>query len=58
MIRRLAVLAGIAALPAAAARLVIGRGAGRLLDAPRTTDAEASLGPELEKILREKKEKK
>ena len=50
MIRRLAALAGLAALPAAAARLVIGRGAGRLLDAPRTTEAEASLGPELDAL--------
>lgn len=50
MIRRLAVLAGLAALPAAVARLVIGRGAGRLLDAPRTTEAEAALGPELDAL--------
>jgi pimeloyl-ACP methyl ester carboxylesterase len=46
----LAVFAGLAALPAAVARLVIGRGAGRLLDAPRTTEAEAALGPELDAL--------
>lgn len=50
MIRRLAVFAGLAALPAAVARLVIGRGAGRLLDAPRTTEAEAALGPALDAL--------
>lgn len=50
MIRRLAVLGGLAALPAAVARLVIGRGAGRLLNAPRTTEAEAALGPELDAL--------
>ena len=50
LIRRLAVFAGLAALPAAAARLVIGRGASRLLDAPRTTEAEAALGPELDAL--------
>ena len=50
MIRRLAVLGGLAALPAALARLVIGRGASRLLDAPRTTEAEAALGPELDAL--------
>lgn len=50
MIRRLAVFAGLAALPAAVARLVIGRGAGRLLGAPRTTEAEAALGPELDAL--------
>jgi pimeloyl-ACP methyl ester carboxylesterase len=50
LIRRLAVLAGIAALPAAAARLVIRRGAGRLLDAPRTTPDEAALGPQLDAL--------
>ena len=50
MIRRLAVLGGLAALPAALARLVIGRGTSRLLDAPRTTEAEAALGPELDAL--------
>ena len=50
MIRRLAVLAGLVALPPAVARLIVGRGAGRLLDAPRTTEAEASLGPELDAL--------
>jgi pimeloyl-ACP methyl ester carboxylesterase len=50
LIRRLAVFGGLAALPAAVARLVIGRGASRLLDAPRTTEAEATLGPELDAL--------
>lgn len=50
MIRRLAVIAGIAALPAAAVRLVIGRGADRLLDAPRTTAGEAELGPQVDAL--------
>jgi pimeloyl-ACP methyl ester carboxylesterase len=50
LIRRLAVLGGLAALPAALARLVIGRGTSRLLDAPRTTEAEAALGPELDAL--------
>ncbi len=50
MIRRLAVVAGLATLPAAAVRLVIGRGANRLLDAPRTTPAESDLGPQLDAL--------
>lgn len=50
MIRRLAVVAGVAALPAAVARLVIRRGVGRLLDAPRTTADEATLGPQLDAL--------
>ncbi len=50
MIRRLAVFAGLAALPAAVARLVIGRGTSRLLNAPRTTAAEAALGPEVDAL--------
>jgi uncharacterized protein len=50
LIRRLAVIAGLAALPAAAARLLVSWGAGRLLDAPRTTEAEAALGPELDAL--------
>jgi uncharacterized protein len=50
LIRRLAVLGGLAALPAALARLVIGRGTSRLLDAPRTTEAEVALGPELDAL--------
>jgi uncharacterized protein len=50
LIRRLAVLGGLAALPAALARLVIGRGTSRLLDAPRTTEDEAALGPELDAL--------
>jgi pimeloyl-ACP methyl ester carboxylesterase len=50
LIRRLAVVAGVAALPAAAVRLVIGRGANRLLDAPRTLPSEAELGPQLDAL--------
>ncbi len=50
MIRRLAVVAGLAALPAAAVRLVIGRGANRLLEAPRTLPGEADLGPQLDAL--------
>jgi uncharacterized protein len=50
LIRRLAVFGGLAALPAALARLVIGRGTTRLLAAPRTTEAEAALGPELDAL--------
>jgi uncharacterized protein len=40
----------VAALPAAAVRLVVRRGAGRLLDAPRTTEDEATLGPQLDAL--------
>jgi fermentation-respiration switch protein FrsA (DUF1100 family) len=43
-------LAGLVALPAAAGRLVVGRAAGRLLDAPRTTPAEADLGPAIDAL--------
>jgi pimeloyl-ACP methyl ester carboxylesterase len=50
LIRRLAVVAGLAALPAGVARLVIGRGADRLLDAPRTGPEEAALGPQLDAL--------
>jgi pimeloyl-ACP methyl ester carboxylesterase len=50
LIRRLAVVAGVAALPAAAVRILIRRGAGRLLDAPRTTEDEAALGPQLDAL--------
>lgn len=50
MIRRTAALAGLAALPAAATRLALGRVAARLVDAPRTTPAEADLGPALDAL--------
>ena len=50
MIRRLAFAAGVAALPAAVARLVIRQGTRRLLEAPRTTPGEAALGPELDAL--------
>ncbi len=50
MIRRLAIVAGIAALPAAAVRLVIGRGANRLLDAPRVAEGEEALRPQLDAL--------
>jgi uncharacterized protein len=50
LIRRLAMVAGLAALPAAVVRLVIGRGADRLLDAPRTLPDEADLGPQLDAL--------
>jgi uncharacterized protein len=50
LIRRLAVFGALAALPAALARLFVGRGASRLLAAPRTTEAEAALGPELDAL--------
>ncbi len=50
MIRRLAVLAGLAAVPAAAVRLVVGRGANKLLDAPRTAPGEAELAPQVDAL--------
>lgn len=50
MIRRIAVAAGLVAFPAAATRLVVGRGAERLLAGPRTTPDEAALRPELDAL--------
>jgi pimeloyl-ACP methyl ester carboxylesterase len=50
LIRRLAVFGALAALPAALARLFVRRGTSRLLAAPRTTEAEAALGPELDAL--------
>jgi pimeloyl-ACP methyl ester carboxylesterase len=50
LIRRLAAAAGLVAIPAAATRLVVGRAADRLLDAPRTAAAEADLGPALDAL--------
>jgi uncharacterized protein len=48
--RRFAAVAGLLAIPAAAGRLVLGRAADRLLDAPRTTPDEAALGPALDAL--------
>lgn len=45
MIRRLVAAAGLIALPSAALRLVLGKAADRLVEAPRTTPDEAALGP-------------
>ncbi len=50
MIRRLAAAVGLLALPAAAVRLVVGRAADRLVEAPRTTPEEATLGPHLDAL--------
>jgi pimeloyl-ACP methyl ester carboxylesterase len=50
LIRRFAALAGLVALPAAASRLVVGRAAERLLDAPRTMPGEADLGPVIDAL--------
>jgi pimeloyl-ACP methyl ester carboxylesterase len=50
VIRRLLVAAGIAAVPATAAGLLMRRGAGRLLDAPRVLPEEESLGPDLDAL--------
>jgi pimeloyl-ACP methyl ester carboxylesterase len=50
LIWRVAAVAGLAALPAAAVRLVIGRGAERLLAGPRTTEDEAALAPRLDAL--------
>jgi pimeloyl-ACP methyl ester carboxylesterase len=50
VIRRLLVAAGIAAVPAAAAGLLLRRGADRLLDAPRVLPEEESLGPDLDAL--------
>ena len=40
----------MATIPAAAARLLVGRGAERLLSPPRTAPEEASLGPRLDEL--------
>ena len=50
MIRRLAAVASLVALPAAATRFLLGRAADRLVEAPRTTPEEASLGPQLDAL--------
>ena len=50
MIRRLAIVGGLLAGPAALVRLAVGRGASRLLDAPRVTPEEAGLGPAVDAL--------
>jgi pimeloyl-ACP methyl ester carboxylesterase len=50
LIRRVALAAGLAAIPASAARLIVGRGADRLLAGPRTIPEEADLGPALDAL--------
>jgi uncharacterized protein len=50
VIRRLGLLAAVAALPPTATRFLIGRGARRLIDAPRRTEGEAALAPELDAL--------
>jgi pimeloyl-ACP methyl ester carboxylesterase len=50
VIRRLLVAAGAAAVPAAAAGILLRRGADRLLDAPRALPEEAALGPDLDAL--------
>ncbi|HET9455919.1 MAG TPA: alpha/beta fold hydrolase [Candidatus Limnocylindrales bacterium] len=50
MIRRVAALVGVVALPAVLSRLLAGRAAERLLDAPRTAPGEAELGPALDAL--------
>ena len=50
MIRRLVVAAGAAVVPAVAVRVLLRRGADRLLDAPRVLTEEAALGPELDAL--------
>lgn len=50
MIRRLAIVGGLLAGPAALVRIAVGRGASRLLDAPRVTPEEAGLGPAVDAL--------
>jgi fermentation-respiration switch protein FrsA (DUF1100 family) len=50
LIRRLASAVGLVALPAATLRLVLGRAADRLVEAPRTMPEEAALGPQLDAL--------
>jgi uncharacterized protein len=50
VIRRLLVAAGLAAVPTAAAGILLRRGADRLLDGPRVLPEEASLGPDLDAL--------
>jgi pimeloyl-ACP methyl ester carboxylesterase len=50
LIRRLAIVGGLLGVPAALVRLAVGRGATRLLDAPRVTPEEAGLGPAVDAL--------
>jgi pimeloyl-ACP methyl ester carboxylesterase len=50
LIRRLTVAAAAVAIPAAIGRLLVGRGADRLLEAPRTLPDEADLGPRIDAL--------
>jgi pimeloyl-ACP methyl ester carboxylesterase len=50
LIRRAAIAGAILAVPAAVVRLAVGRGAARLVDAPRVGPDEASLGPALDAL--------
>jgi pimeloyl-ACP methyl ester carboxylesterase len=50
LIRRAVVVGSILALPAALVRLVVGRGADRLLDPPRVLPEEAGLGPAVDAL--------
>jgi pimeloyl-ACP methyl ester carboxylesterase len=50
LIRRLTVVAAAVAIPAAIGRLFVGRGADRLLDAPRTMAGEEELGPRIDAL--------
>jgi pimeloyl-ACP methyl ester carboxylesterase len=50
LIRPAAIVGGILALPAAIVRLVAGRGAARLLDAPRVLPEEAGLAPAVDAL--------
>jgi uncharacterized protein len=50
LIRRAVVVGSILAIPAALVRLVVGRGADRLLDAPRVLPEEAGLGPAVDAL--------
>jgi pimeloyl-ACP methyl ester carboxylesterase len=50
LIRRLTVAAVAVAIPAAIGRLLVGRGADRLLEAPRTMPDEADLGPQIDAL--------
>jgi pimeloyl-ACP methyl ester carboxylesterase len=50
LIRRLTVVTAAVAIPAAIGRLFVGRGADRLLDAPRTMPGEEELGPRIDAL--------
>jgi pimeloyl-ACP methyl ester carboxylesterase len=50
LIRRVAIVGGLLAVPAALVRLAAGRGVSRLLDAPRVLPDEAELGPAVDAL--------